>query len=149
MPQPLNLASGGSGTLLVRRQTRTLLHACPGSVVLKVEHVLHVPGQRSHLGMEVRALGDRYSLKTLLPYGVLLISKWEKRDRQCCSSGEVVLAQGGESDVHHQLNAGVGLVTNDGPRPRLRGVEGCRCHGQSAMVDWSIPVVAKTDECVI
>jgi hypothetical protein len=37
MPQPLNLAGGGSGTLLVRRQTRTLLHAYPGGVVLKVE----------------------------------------------------------------------------------------------------------------
>jgi hypothetical protein len=28
---------GGSGTLLVCRQTRTLLHACPSGVVLKVE----------------------------------------------------------------------------------------------------------------
>jgi hypothetical protein len=45
MPQPLNLTGGGSGTLLVRRQTRTLLHACPSSVVLKVEQVLHVPDQ--------------------------------------------------------------------------------------------------------
>jgi hypothetical protein len=45
MPQPLNLAGGGSGTLLVRHQTRTLLHACPGGVVLQVEHVLCVPGQ--------------------------------------------------------------------------------------------------------
>jgi hypothetical protein len=30
MPQPLNLAGGGSGNLLVRRQMRTVLHACPG-----------------------------------------------------------------------------------------------------------------------
>jgi hypothetical protein len=37
MPQPLNLAGGGSGTFLVRRQTHTLLHACPGGVVLKVK----------------------------------------------------------------------------------------------------------------
>jgi hypothetical protein len=34
MPQPLDLADGGSGTLLVRHQTRTLLHAYPGGVVL-------------------------------------------------------------------------------------------------------------------
>jgi hypothetical protein len=34
---------------------------------------------------------------TLLPYGVLLIPHREKRDRQCCSNGEAVLAQGGES----------------------------------------------------
>jgi hypothetical protein len=44
MPQPLNLAGGGSVTLLVRRQSRTLLHAYPGGVVLKVEQ-LHVPDQ--------------------------------------------------------------------------------------------------------
>jgi hypothetical protein len=45
MPPPLNLTGGSSGTLLVRRQTRTLLQACPSGVVLKVEQVLCVPGQ--------------------------------------------------------------------------------------------------------
>jgi hypothetical protein len=45
MPQPLNLAGGGSGTLLVCRQTCMLLHACLGDVMLKVEQVLRVPGQ--------------------------------------------------------------------------------------------------------
>jgi hypothetical protein len=54
MPQPLNLSGGGSGTLLVRRQTRTLLHVCPSGVVLEVEEVLHVPGQRSNPNVEVR-----------------------------------------------------------------------------------------------
>jgi hypothetical protein len=44
--------SGGGGTLLVRLQTRTLMYACPGSVVLEVEHVLRIPGQRSHPGVE-------------------------------------------------------------------------------------------------
>jgi hypothetical protein len=159
MPQPLNLVGGSSGTLLVRRQTRTLLHACPGGVVLKVEQVLHVPDQRSHLGVEVRALKVGHGLKTLLPYRVLLILKQKKRDRQCCSSGEVVLAQGVESDVLHQLNTGVGLAVDDRPRPRLRGVQGYHYadltlvhavgRGQSATVDWSVPVVAKTDECVV
>jgi hypothetical protein len=38
-------AGGGSGTLLVCRQTRTLLHARPGGVVLKVEQVLRVSNQ--------------------------------------------------------------------------------------------------------
>jgi hypothetical protein len=42
--------------LLVRRQTHMLLHACPGGVVLKVEQVLCVPGQRRHPSVEVRAL---------------------------------------------------------------------------------------------
>jgi hypothetical protein len=39
----------------------------------------------------------------------------KKRDRQCGSSGEAVLAQRGESDVRHHLNAGVRLATDDGP----------------------------------
>jgi hypothetical protein len=159
MPQPLNLLSGGGGTLLVHRQTRTLLDACPGSVVLEVEWVLHIPSQRSHPRVEVRALKIRHGLKALLPYGVLLIPNQEKCDRQCCSSGEAVLAQRGESDVHHHLNADVGLTANDKPRPRLHEVEGYHHadlapvqavgHGQSAMVDRSVPVIAKTDECVV
>jgi hypothetical protein len=157
LPQPLNLTCGSSDTLLVRCQTRTLLHVCPGGVVLKVEQVLRVPRQRSHPDMEVRTLEVGHGLKTLLPYGVLLILNQEKRDRQCCSSGEVVLAQGGESDVRHQLNTGVGLAADNGPQPWLRGVKGyCHtgltlihavCRGQLATVDWSVPVVAKTNEC--
>jgi hypothetical protein len=71
----------------------------------------------------------------------------------------VVLAQGGESDVRHQLNADVGLAVDEGPRPRLRGVKGyhhtnlalahAMGHGQSAMVDRSVPIIAMTDECVV
>jgi hypothetical protein len=158
MPQPLNLSSGGGGTLLVHHQTRMLLPGCPRGVVLEVEQVLHILDQRSHPGVEVRTLEVGHGLKTLLPYGVLLILNQEKHDRQCCSSGEAVLAQRGESDVRHQLNAGVGLATDDRPQPRLRGVDRY-CHadlalvhamsrGQSAMLDRSVPVVAKTDECV-
>jgi hypothetical protein len=109
--------------------------------------------------MEVRALEVGHGLKALLPYGVLLILNWEKHDRQCCSSGEVVLSQRGESDVRHQLNAGVRLAADDGPRPRLRGVEGYHHadlalihavgRGQSATVDRRVPVVAKTNECIV
>jgi hypothetical protein len=105
---------------------------CPRGVVLEVEQVLCVLGQRSHPGMEVRALEVGHGLKMLLPYEVLLIPNWEKRDRQCCSIGEVVLAQGGESDVRHQLNAGVGLTADDGSRPQLRGVITLTSH-------WSMP----------
>jgi hypothetical protein len=115
IPQPLNLASGGGGTLLVRRQTCMLLRSYPGGFVLEVEQVLRIPGQQSHPDMEVRALEVKHSLKALLPYGVLLIPNQEKRDRQCCSIGEAVLTQGGESDMRHYLNAGVRLVANDGP----------------------------------
>jgi hypothetical protein len=109
--------------------------------------------------VEVRALEVGHGLKLLLPYGVLLIQNQEQRDRQCYSSGEVVLAQAGECDVCHQLNAGVRLVADDEPRPRLRGVKGyhhadfalahAMGRGQSAMIDQSVPVVAKTDECVV
>jgi hypothetical protein len=133
MPQPLNLSSGIGGTLLVHRQTRTLLPGCPCGVVVEVEHVLCVLGQRSHPGMEVRAVEVRHDLKTPLPYEVLLIPNQEKRDKQCCSSSEVVLAEGGESDVRHQLNAGVRLAADDRPQPRLRGVEGYR-HADLALV---------------
>jgi hypothetical protein len=136
-----------------------LLPGCPGGVVLEVEQVLCVFGQRSHPDVEVRALEVGHDLKVLLPYGVLLIPNQEKHDRHCCSSSEVVLAQGGESDVRHQLNAGVGLTADDGPRPRLHGVEGYRHadlalvhamgRGQSTMVDRSVPIMAKTDECVV
>jgi hypothetical protein len=88
-----------------------------------------------------------------------LDSELEKRDRQCCSSGVVVLTQGGESDVRHQLNPNVGLAADDRPRPWLHGVEGYHhtdlalvhavgC-GQSAMVDQSVPIVAKMDECAV
>jgi hypothetical protein len=83
--------------------------------------------------MEVRALEVRHGLKTLLPYGVLLILNQEKCRRQCCSSGEAVLARGGESHVRHRLNAGVGLATDDGPQPRLHGVEGYH-HADLALV---------------
>jgi hypothetical protein len=109
--------------------------------------------------MEVRALEVEHGLKALLPYGVLLILNWGKLDRQYCSSGEAVLAQEGDNDVCHHLNAGVGLAADDRPRPPLRGVKGYR-HAdhapiqaigprQSATVDRSVPVIAKMDECVV
>jgi hypothetical protein len=37
--------------------------------------------------------------------------------------GEAVLAQGGEGDVRRHLDAGVGLVADDEPQPRLREVK--------------------------
>jgi hypothetical protein len=71
----------------------------------------------------------------------------------------VVLTQRGEGDVHHHLNAGVGLAVDDGPRPWPHRVKGYRHAnlapvqvvdpGQSAAVDRSISVVAKTDKCVV
>jgi hypothetical protein len=116
MPQPLKLAGGGGGALLVRHQMCTLLHAYPGSVVLEVEQVLCRPGQQSHPGVEVRALEVEHGLKALLPYGVLLIPNQEKRDRQCCYRSEAVLTQGGEGDVlmtdpDHDSVGSKGIIT--------------------------------------
>jgi hypothetical protein len=109
--------------------------------------------------VEVRALEIGHSCKTLLPYGVLLILDQKKRDRQCGGSGEAVLSQRGEGDVRHHLNAGVRLTADDGSRPRPRRLEGYHHTNlapvqvvdprQPATVDRSVPVVVKTDECVV
>jgi hypothetical protein len=48
---------------------RTLQPGHPGDVVLEVEQVLCLPGQRSHLDVEVRALEVGHGFKVLLPYG--------------------------------------------------------------------------------
>jgi hypothetical protein len=84
-------------------------------LLLEVEQVLCISNQRSHPGVEVRTLEVGHSLQALLPYGVLLILNWEKREKQCCCSGEAVLTQGGEGDVRHPVNTSVGLAIDDGP----------------------------------
>jgi hypothetical protein len=99
---------------------------------------MHVLDQRSHPVMEVRALDVRHGLKTLLSYGVLLIPNREKHDRQCCSSGEAVLAQGGESDVRHQLNASVRLTVNDGPRHSSMGSKGIITLTSHRSMPWAM-----------
>jgi hypothetical protein len=63
----------------------------------------------------VRTLEVGHDLKVLLPYGVRLIPNREKRDRQCHCRCEVVLAQEGEGDVCHHLNASVRLTADDEP----------------------------------
>jgi hypothetical protein len=130
-----------------------------GDVVLELGQVLHVPSQRSHPGVEVRALEVGHGLEGLLPYGVLLLPNQEKRDGQCGSSVEAVLAPGVKSKVRHHLNTTVRLAADDGPQPWLRKVKGYRHTNltpvlvmdprQSATVDRSVPVVAKMDECIV
>jgi hypothetical protein len=61
--------------------------------------------------------------------------------------------------VRHHLNAGIEITADDGPSPCLCGVEGYHHanlalvhavgRGQLATVDQSVPVIAKTDECVV
>jgi hypothetical protein len=109
----------------------------PAGVVMEVEQVLRVLGQRCHPGVEVRALEVGHGLKMLLPYGVLLILNREKRDRQCCSSGEAVLAQGGESDVRHQLNTVSGSLPMTDPDHGSVGSKGII----TLTSHWSMPWV--------
>jgi hypothetical protein len=109
--------------------------------------------------VKVRALEVGHGRKTLLSYGVLLIPDRKEHDRQCGGSGEAVHTQRGEGDVCHHLNAGIGLAIDDEPRPRPCRVEGYHHAnlapvqvvdpGQSAVVDWSVLVIAKMDECVV
>jgi hypothetical protein len=55
--------------------------------------------------------------------------------------------------VRHQLNTGVGLAADDGPRPQNHHADLALVHavgcGQSALVDRCVPVVAMMDECII
>jgi hypothetical protein len=81
MPQALQVTRSNCGALLICYQKHTLLHADPSSVLLKVEQVLRVLGQRSCHGVVVGFLAVRYILKVLLPHGVLLIPNREKCDR--------------------------------------------------------------------
>jgi hypothetical protein len=78
---------------------QTLLDDGPGSAGLQVKHVLRIPGQRSHAGVEVRALGVGHSLKTLLPHRILLVTDWKERDCHRGGVDEAALTQGGECDV--------------------------------------------------
>jgi hypothetical protein len=81
MPQPLQLTHNSSSAVLICCQKHTLLHTDPGSVLLKVEQVLRVLGQRSYHNAEVRVLVVRHDIKALQPHGVLLIPNWEKCGR--------------------------------------------------------------------
>jgi hypothetical protein len=107
----------------------------------------------------VRVPAVRRGLKALPPHKVLLIPNQKKSGRQCCCSGEVALAQLSESGVRHHLNSSVGLTGDDGPRPRLQGVDGYHHavladfhtmdHGHPATVDRGVALVAETAECVV
>jgi hypothetical protein len=88
--------------------------------------------------VEVRAFKVIHDLKALLPYGVLLIPSREKRDMQCCCTAKVVLTQGGEGDVRHHLDAGVGLATNDGPNHDFMGSKGIVTLASHLSKSWAL-----------
>jgi hypothetical protein len=109
--------------------------------------------------MEVGALEVGHDLMALLLYGVLLITKREERDMHLYGSGEVALTQGGEGDECRLLNGVIELAADDGPYPRLHGVEGyhqtdiihIRAMGprEAVAVERDVPFVAETYECVV
>jgi hypothetical protein len=152
MPQLLDM-------LLKRARVQTLLDDGPSSAGLQVKHVLHVPSQRSHAGMEVRALGVGQDLKTLLPHMILLVTNRKERDWHCGSVGEVALTQGGECDLCRLLDGLIQLDPDDGCHPWLRWIEGyhhvnlalvlAMGHRHVTAVDRNVPVVAELEECVV
>jgi hypothetical protein len=152
MPQLLSV-------LPVCGQPQTLLDDGPDGFVLHVEHVLYVLGHRRHTNMEVGGLGVRHSLKTLLPYGVLLVTNQQEHDRHLYSSGETALMQGGGGDECHLHDGAIKLTANDGPHPRLYRVGGyhqadlthVQAMGlrQAVAVERDVPIVPDTDECIV
>jgi hypothetical protein len=144
---------------MTRGQMQTVLDDSPGGVVLQVDHVLRVLGQRSHANVEVRALGVGHGLKTLLPHGILLIMNREEHDWHRGSVGKVALTQGGEGDLCHLLDGLIHLNVDDDCHPWLYQVEGYRHadlapvlamgHRHATAVDRSIPVVAELKVCVV
>jgi hypothetical protein len=137
----------------------TLLHDSSRSVILQVEQVLRVLGHHSHASIEVQPLQVGHNLKSLLPSEIRLIQYRKQRDGHRGGSDEVALTQGGECDGSHLLDSGVGLATDDSPRPRLYWVKRYHQaglvdvqvvdHGQAATVDRNFPAVAKANESVV
>jgi hypothetical protein len=121
--------------------------------------VLHVPGQHTHAGVEVRALGVGHSLKTLLPHRIVLVTDRKERDWHRDGVGEAALTQGGECDLCHLLDCFIQLDPDDGCHSRLHWVEGyhhvdlalvlAMGHRQATAVDRSVPVVAELAECIV
>jgi hypothetical protein len=145
--------------LLKRAQVQTLSNDGPASAGLQVKHVLHVPGQRSHANVEVRALGVGHDLKTLLPHSILLVMDQKERDWHRGGVGETTLTQGGECNLCRLLDGLIQLDPNDCCHPRLRQVEGYHDvdlalvlvmgHRHATAVDRSVPVVAELVECIV
>jgi hypothetical protein len=97
--------------------------------MLQDELVMCILGHRSHAGAEVRALEVGHDLKSLLPHGIFLILNWEKHDGHRGGSGEAALTHGGECDMCHLLNGGVGLAADNSSHPWLRRIEGYHHEG--------------------
>jgi hypothetical protein len=152
MPQLLDM-------LLKRARVQTLPHDGPASVGRQVKHVLHVPGQRSHVDVEVRDLGVGHSLTALLPHRILMVMDRKEHDWHRGIVSEAALTQEGECVLCPLLDGLIQLDPDDGCHPRLRWVEGYHHvdlalvltmgHTHVTAVDRSVPVVAELAECVV
>jgi hypothetical protein len=146
MPQLLDV-------LLKQARVQTLLDDGPGSASMQVKHVLHVPGQRSHADVEVRALRVGHGLKTLLSHMILLVTNRKELNWHRGGVGEAALPQGGECDLCRLLDGLIQLDPDDGCYPRLCWVEGyhhidltlvlAMDHRHVTTVDKNVPVLAE------
>jgi hypothetical protein len=152
MPQLLDV-------LLKRARVQMLPHDGPVSAGLQVKHVLRVPGQCSHAGVEMKPLGVGHGLMALLPHMILLVTDQKERDWYRGGVDEAALTQGGECDLCRLLDGLIQLDPDDSCHPRLRRVEGyhhvnltlvlAMDHRHATAVDRSVPVVAELAECVV
>jgi hypothetical protein len=136
-----------------------LPHDSPASAGLQVKHVLRVHGERSHAGVEVRALGVGHGLKALLPHRILLVTDQKERDWHRGGVGVAALTQGGECDLCRLLDSLIQLDPNDSCHPWLHQVEWyhhvdlthvlAMGHRHATVVDRSVPVVAELVECIV
>jgi hypothetical protein len=145
--------------LLKRAQVQMLLHDGPASASLQVKHVLCIPGQRSHTGVEVGPLGVGHGLKARLPHRILLVTDQKERDWHHGGVGEAVLTQGGECDLCRLLDSLIQLDPDDGCHPWFHQVKGYQHadlalvlamgHRHATAIDRSVSVVAELAECVV
>jgi hypothetical protein len=131
----------------------------PASACLQVKHVLRVPGQCSHVSVEVGPLRVGHDLKALLTHRILLVTDRKERDWHHDGVGEAGLTQGGECDLCRLLDGLIQLIPDDSSHPRLCRVKGyhhvdlalvlAMGHRHAAAVDRSVPVLAELAECVV
>jgi hypothetical protein len=122
--KPLHHVRCEGSLLSVHIQTCMLLGDDSAGVVLKVEHVPCVLGQVRALEAELQAGDVTHGLVVLQPHGLLLIMNREDCKRCVGGDGEAVLAQRGESHVHHLLDGVVDVVADDGSPEWCHGVKG-------------------------
>jgi hypothetical protein len=123
-PKPLHRVQCECSLLDVRVQMHTQLDDDPTGVVLQVEQVPRILGQKSGTSTEVWAGEVTHGLVALVPLRFILILNWEECNQCVGGGGEAALKQESESHVCHLLDGVIHLIANDGSPPCCRGVKG-------------------------